>query len=223
MNKRKSEQLVKEIIKDIQKTIDELRQKDLVRDEAGVMEKQAGHNLFIISFSGKSDASSIMLDKHVSASRVMNILLQERQYTLLLYDKGIIQAEFCIKDGEIEKERLVFLKKHNRIWNPEEIAAADAEDEDWFADEESVPVFLRIDYDPTSHVERIHPASHLTLANNETCRIPIQNALSFSEFMRFVLFHFYGVELDSVTYGLEKENTITELERKMLHLSWERK
>lgn len=222
MSKRKSEQITKEIIKDIQKTTNELREKGLIRDECGVTEKQTGANSFIISFSGKTDANSVMLDKHVSASHVMNILLQERQYTVLLYDKGIIQAEFCVDEGEVVKERLIFLKKHNRIWDQNEIVAADAEDEDWFADEESVPIFLRIDYDPVSHVECDHPVSHLTLANNEACRIPVQDALSFSEFTRFVLLHFYGIKLEREKYWLEKESTITTLERKMLHLSWDK-
>lgn len=153
MSKKTSEQLVKEIIKDIHKTIDELRQKELIRDECGLSEKSTGPQSYEISFSGKSGVNSVMLDKHVSASYVMNTLLLDRQYTILLYDKGIIQAEFRVDDGEVIKERLIFLKKHNRVWNKEEIAMADAEDEDWFADEESVPIFLRVDYDPSCHVE----------------------------------------------------------------------
>lgn len=220
MSKRKSELLVKEIIKDINMTINELRKKELIRDICGVADRQTGASAFEISFSGKSDANSVMLDKHVSASFVMNTLLQERQYTILLYDKGIIQAEFCINNGEIVKERLIFLKKHNRIWDKEEISVADAEDEDWFADEESVPTFLRIDYDPSSHIECDHPAAHLTLANNESCRIPIQDAVTFSEFIRFVLLHFYSIKLDTESFRFDKEQTITKLEQKMLHISW---
>lgn len=220
MSKRKSELLAKEIIKDINRTVDELRQKELIRDVSGIADRQTGANAFVISFSGKTDANSVMLDKHVSASYVMNTLLQERQYTILLYDKSIIQAEFFIDDGEIAKERLIFLKKHNRIWDKEEISAADAEDEDWFADEESVPTFLRIDYDPSSHIECDHPATHLTLANNESCRIPIQDAVTFSEFIRFVLLHFYSIQLDTESYRFDKEQTITKLEQKMLHISW---
>ena len=220
MSKRKSEQLTREIIKDINRTVDELRQKGLIRDECGVAQKKIGANAFEISFSGKTDANTVMLDKHVSASYVMNIILKEHQYTILLYDKSIVQAEFFIDDGKVAKERLIFLKKHNRIWNKEEIFSADSEDEDWFADEESIPTFLRIDYDPSSHIECEHPIAHLTLANNESCRIPIQDAVTFSEFIRFVLFHFYGIKLEKSTYWLDKESTITDLERKMLHINW---
>lgn len=221
MSKSKKMQLKKTIINDIQTTITELRKKGLIRDERGITTNQTGANSFEISFDGKSEANSILFDKHVSASYVMNTLLQERQYIVLMYDKGIVQAEFCIDNGQIVKERLFFMKKHNRVFDKEEIAAADAEDEDWFGDEESIPIFLRIDYDPISHVECDHPVSHLTLANNESCRIPIQDAISFSEFIVFILFHFYDVKLDLTTYRLEKESTITNLERKMLHIGWE--
>lgn len=220
MSNRKKKLLVKKIINDIHKTMEALRQKKLIRDECGIAEEQTGSNSYEISFSGKSDVNSIMLDKHVSASHVMDTLLRDRQYTVLLYDKGIVQAEFCIDDDVLVKERLVFLKKHNRIWDKAEIYAADAEDEDWFADEESVPTFLRIDYDPSNHIECDHPVSHLTLANNESCRIPIQEAVSFSEFIRFVLFHFYNIKLAIGTHRIKKESTITDLERKMMHISW---
>ena len=220
MNNSKSEQLLKELIKDINNTLDELRHKELIRDERGVSERQTGPNSYEISFSGKTDANSVMFDKHVSASYVMNSLLNDRQYTVLLYDKGIVQAEFSIENGEIVKERLVFLKKHNRIWDKMEIVIADAEDVDWFADEDSIPIIIRIDYDPSCHVECKHPISHLTLANNDACRIPIQDAVTFSEFMRFVLQHFYSIRLDMDTYRLDKDYSITCLEKKMMHISW---
>lgn len=220
MSKRKSEWLVKKIVSDINRTIDELRQKELIRDESGIADRKKGADAYEITFSGKTDANSVMFDKHVSASYIMNTLLRERQYTILLYDKSIIQAEFTIDEGEVIKERLIFMKKHNRIWDKEEISMADAEDGDWFADEESVPTFLRIDYDPSNHVECEHPAAHLTLANNESCRIPIQDVVTFSGFIRFVLLHFYGIKLDMGTYWLDKESTITDKERKMMHVSW---
>ena len=207
MSKRKSELLVRKLVQDINLTINELRQNGLIRDEAGISEKKFGSDLFEISFSNKSSANSIMLDKHVSASRIIDALLLARQYTILLYDKGIIQAEFCIINGEIAKK--------------EEIIDADAEDEDWFADEESVPLFIRVDYDPSNHIECEHAISHLTLSNHESCRIPLQDALSFSEFIGFILLHFYGYKLSIAPYRMEKPCSISELERKMIHLGWD--
>ncbi len=220
MSKRKGKKLKNEIIKDINDVLTELRKKSLIRDELGVSTKDIGNERCTISFEGKSDINNIMYDIHMSASSIMDELLRERQYTVLLYDRSIVQAEFTIQGGDIVKERLLFLKKHNKIWKYEEINMADADDEDWFAEEEGVPIFLRVDYDPSNHIECDHAATHLTISNNETCRIPIQNVISFSEFIRFVLTHFYGIKLDMPVFRIDRDNTITELERKMIHIGW---
>ncbi len=222
MSNRSSEQLKNDIVKDIQATFSELWEKGLVRDTQGPSEKKCGANAYEISFPEKGDANCIMFDKHVSADTVINRLLAELQYTVLMYDKAIIQAEFCVENGEISKERLVFLKKHNRILDKMEIEAADEMDEDWFSNDESIATILRIDYDPLNHVECEHPAAHLTLSNNESCRIPIQDAVTFSEFIRFILKHFYGINLEKKPFWLDKESTITDMERKMIHVGWNR-
>ena len=220
MSRNNSARLVKEIIRDVDKTVDELYKKELIRDRNGIAHKKTGPNSYEISFSGKTPANSVMYDKHISVSYLMRQLLAEHQYSVLLYDKGIIQAEFCIDDGKIVKERLIFLKKHNRIWSKDEIANADLDGEDWFEEEDGISTLLRIDYDPSEHIECNHPVSHLTISNNETCRIPIQNAISFSEFTSFVLLHFYGEDINSVLFHLCQEPSITAAERKMFHISW---
>ena len=220
MSKRKARRLKSEIIKDIHVSLTELRDKRFVRDEMGLSIKDTGSTGCEISFEGKSDINNIMYDIHMSTASIMDKLLREQQYTVLLYDKSIVQAEFIIQNGEIAKERLLFLKKHNKIWKLEEINVADAEDRDWFDNEEGIPICIRIDYDPENHVECDHAATHLTLSNNEKCRIPIQNVITFSEFIRFILLHFYGEKLDIPQYRIEQDNTITELERKMIHIGW---
>lgn len=216
----KSDVLLKKIIKDINNVITELRRRELIRDEQGLSQQQIGTCDYTITFSGKNGINTIMYDKHIPASRIMNELLSEGQYTILLYDKGIIQAEFMFKDGDIVKERLVFMKRHNRIWNQEDIILADSQDEDWFDEEDGIPVFLRVDYDPNNHVECDHAAAHLTISNIESCRIPMQNAITFSEFVGFILFHFYNIKLEMPIYHLDKEYSITKLEQSMIHLGW---
>lgn len=220
MSKKTRDRLKKEIIKDITRTIEALYQMNVIRDYKGIAENKIGTNSIEISYGGKTYANNVLYDKHATASFVMDILLMERQYTVLLYDKSIIQSEFCLTNDELTKERLIFIKKHNRLFTQDEIARADAEDEPWFEDEDGIPVFLRIDYDPSSHVDCKHPVSHLTISNNETCRIPIQDAVTFSEFVRFILYHFYKMDLGIHTYRLEKEKTITRLEENMMHIGW---
>ena len=218
---KKNSNFEKSVINDINKTIDDLRKKGLLRDENGISTK-TGRNSIGISFSGKSETSSIMFDKYISSSCLIDALLKDRQYTFLLYDKSIVQAEFHIEDGMIRKERLVFIKKHNRKWNMEEIAAAEADDEDWFSEEEGIPILLRIDFDDDSskYVPCEHPISHLTLSNSESCRIPIKNAISFSDFISFVLWHFYSIKLDISVLRFEQDCSISDIEKKMIHINW---
>ena len=212
--------LSKEIISDIQCTIAELWERELIRDGKGVAEHILPGNLCEITFPEKTDASGLMYDKKISCSRLADELLSERQYTILLYDKSIIQAEFVIESNSIKKERFVFIKKHNKIWDPDEINEYDANDEDWFSEEFGIPILLRVDYDPSEHRDCEHAASHLTLANHESCRIPMKQAITFSEFMRFILFHFYNVKLQKAEYRLNSPEDITESEKKMIHISW---
>jgi len=211
--------LGREIIKDIDSTITELRNIRFLRDENGVTQILSG-NLLQLTYHGKNDTGSIIYDKHISCSHLMDVLLEQRQYTILLYDKSIIQAEFQINGNSIIKERLVFIKKHNRIWKIDEIDDCDACDEDWFS-EEGTPILIRIDYDPKEHKNCKHASSHLTLSNHESCRIPIKEAVTFSEFIRFILFHFYNVSLQKSEYRLNGPVDITPDEKKMIHISWD--
>lgn len=212
--------MVKHILDDMKKTNEELWKKGIVRDAKGASVKQTGSDSWEISFSGKNDSGSIILDKHITATRIIEVLLENLQYTLLLYDKGIIQAEYEISNDKIVKERLVFMKKHNKIWDFKEIEAYEAEDKDWFMEEEGVPIMLRIDYAPDDHIEGEHAATHLTLSNQECCRIPIKGIVTFSEFVRFVLLHFYDIKLDKAVFRFDEEDTITGLEKQMMHINW---
>lgn len=219
-SKAPKSKLVKYILDDIKKTNEELWKKGIVRDDKGASIKKTGHDSWEISFSGKNDSGSIILDKHITATEIIEELLKNLQYTLLLYDKGIIQAEYEISNDKIVKERLVFMKKHNKIWDFKEIDAYEAEDKDWFMEEDGVPIMLRVDYAPTDHIDGKHAATHLTLSNHECCRIPIKGVVTFSEFIRFVLLHFYDIKLDKSVFRFDEEDTITNLEKQMMHINW---
>ena len=137
--------LVKDILLDMNRTITELRGKDLLRDEKGITQIQNKGNTFEISYQGKNDASSIVYDKHITSGELIDTLLTGQQYSILLYDKSLIQAEFIVKGKDIVKERLVFMKKHNKIWEPNEIKEYENNDEDWFVEDFGVPIMFRID------------------------------------------------------------------------------
>ena len=214
--------MVKNVLGDIDKTIDELYAKNLIRDYRAVSNTKTAKNTFEISFPDKNRSlCNIVYDKHVSCEEIMDKLLKGYQYNALLYDKSIIQAEFIIKNDEIIKERLVFMKRHNKIWNADEIDESERLEQDWFSEEKGIPIFLRIDYAPEDTKDGKHSATHLTLANHECCRVPIKGIVTFSEFVRFILLHFYGIEMELKQLRSSAGETITALEKQMIHISWE--
>ena len=79
---------------------------------------------------------------------------------------------------------------------------------------------VRVDFDPQMHKECDHAISHLTLANHESCRIPMKDALSFSEFVSFIMFHFYDVSITKRALDLGNNETITSKEKQMIHIFW---
>lgn len=211
---------VKSILDDMNKTIAELHSKELVRDVRGISQKTIDQGVCEISFPGKNNAGSIVFDKHISSTEIMDTLLEGLQYTVLLYDKGLIQAEFTVDGENIIKERLVFMKKHNKIWDNNEIEEHEILEEDWFSEEEGVPIILRVDYAPEDHIDGDHAATHLTISNHESCRIPIKGVVTFSEFIGFILFHFYNIKLEKKVLRFKSNETITELEKHMIHMNW---
>lgn len=213
--------MVKSVLGDMKKTIKELYAKNLIRDYRPESYRETAKDTFEISFSGKDKSvCNIVYDKHVSGEEIMDKLLGDYQYNVLLYDKSIIQAEFTIEYDKIIKERLVFMKRHNKIWDAEEIDESEILEQDWFSEEKGIPIIFRIDYAPDDAKDGEHSATHLTLANHECCRVPIKGIVTFSEFVRFVLLHFYNIEMELKQFRFSAEDTITVLEKQMVHISW---
>ena len=211
---------VKNILNDMDRTVAELQKKGILNDYRAYSIKSIGQSLFEISYPNKNEKSSIVFDKHVTGGTIMDTLLKNLQYNVLFYDKSFIQAEFIVNNNEVIKERLVFMKKHNKIGNKKEIEQFEIRDEDWFAEEFGVPIVMRIDFAPKDHVEGDHAKTHLTLSNHESCRIPIKGIVTFSEFVRFIVFHFYNIKMDLKVYRSSANDTITEIEKKMIHINW---
>lgn len=210
------------LLNDINKTIKFLFDNNLVRDYKGTSAKSEIKNSFSISFNGKNETNSILYDSSASIEEITNVLLENQQYLILLFDKSIIQAEFYISNNKLIKERLLFIKKHNRDWDDSEISLDDNEEYDWYNEEKGIPIVIRFDYDPANSIDIKHPESHLTISNMETCRIPVKSFISFSEFIKFIINNFYSKDIDITPLRLGNDfDTITKNERKLMHIDWE--
>ena len=222
MKKIDNKQFIRFFITDYKKIVCELYSKKLLRDHKEFSIKNVG-NIMLISRPLKKDESNILFDTSASIDDIMDMLLKKQEYSFLLYDKSIIQAEFEIDDGKIKKERLIFIKKHNHLWAKEEIFLKDIDEfgADWFYDEKGIPVMIRVDFDYDNYQDVVHPITHMTLSNYEECRIPMMKAVSLFDFVNFILNVFYKEELGFSSVMQDDNITITDNERKRLHFEWQ--
>ena len=120
-------------------------------------------------------------------------LAQNNAFHIKLPDGGLLLFQFRFSaTGDIENHRMAFFP------SPELPTIEEApylyEQDELFADimvERLVRFPVRFDFDPTAHVDVLHPRSHLTLGQFENCRIPVQTPLLPNMFLLFILRNFY--------------------------------
>lgn len=212
--------LVDIIRKDIDDTITILRNNNIIIGENGTSINQEKKNFFSITYSTRNDTTNILYDQSIGYDDIIDKLLINKQFTVELYDKSIIQAEYMVEKNNIVKSRLVFLKKHNKIWDKKEIEGLEADDEDWFHEYEGIPTIIRFDYDIKERVNVIHPASHVTISNVDCCRIPAITCLSFSKFVKFIMCNFYDLSIISNENDYSNSDELSNDEKNILHVQW---
>lgn len=210
------------IISDYKFIISEILKLRLYCDSNELIVKNGADNTEIISWNNKK-SGSILYDTSISASKMLEEILKEKQFCVELYDKSVFQFECVVKNEKIEKVRMLYLKKDNKIWSIDELGMTEANEDEmdqWFELNYGMPIMIRIDYDPSEYIELIHSKSHMTISNSENCRIPMKTYFMFSEFVSFILWNFYNIKIkkSSVLY-----NDMTELsdnELKECHITW---
>lgn len=220
--KKTNKKFIRDFMSDYNNIVRELYEKEMIRDIKSHVINDFGE-VVEITHENKSNESNILYDRHLPIEKIMNILLENKEYNLLLYDRSIIKYQFTISNGKICKERLIFIKKHNYLWTKDEINKKDIDDFgiDWFQEEASIPIVIRIDYDDENYEDIIHPITHMTLSNYEECRIPMMGAVTLYNFMNFVLNFFYNDSLKCSSVFEETNITISQNEKKRLHFEWE--
>lgn len=219
----KPSKIISNIKKDIENVKLILFEHELIKEIKESSIKCIGRDKYNITWSSKNDSSNITYDNDIDVDIIMKTLLKNQQYSILLYDRSIIQFEFIVENNKIIKQRLLFIKKHNKILDKREIAdiesTPDTDFFDYFFENKGIPTMIRVDFDVENHVECIHPSSHMTISNNKSCRIPMKGIISCTEFIELILFHFYGIKIreQEISYNIE---TIDESERRMVHIDW---
>lgn len=213
--------ITKKVIDDYNFIINKLLQLKLYRDSNQMIAKDESSTCEQIIWSRKN-GNNILYDVAVSSKNMLDTLLNDRQFSIVLYDKSIFQFQCIIENENIKKIIMLYLKKDNKIWSIEDINHFEAMDEPdyWFEQEYGCPIMIRIDYDPESFVEVEHSKAHMTISNAENCRIPMKTYFMFSEFVSFILWNFYSIKIEKSPVCYNADDTITTEELKIHHINW---
>lgn len=103
-------EILKVVKKDIENAKKILYENDLILEVKGESIKEFSKNSYNITWNGKDSNSNIIYDNNIGVDFIMKELLQNQQYSILLYDRSLIQFEFIIENNIITKQRMLFIK-----------------------------------------------------------------------------------------------------------------
>ena len=61
--------------------------------------------------------------------------------------------------------------------------------------------------------------AHFHFSNHEQCRIPLKGTVAFSDFVKFIVFHFYGKKIEIAKANYTNQY-ISREEQEMIHFFW---
>lgn len=226
MGKRNN--LVSNIIDDFNQTCRQLSEMQILRSYNGLSTNRTGNDCYELTWSNRNDEVSVLYNDDMVGAEIIEKLILENQFSLLLEDGSIFQFECIIKENQIFKQRMLFFKVSNKVIEvnkPKLMKTWEDYQMEDVADEQStemlgIPILIRQDYDMKLAKECIHPKSHFSIGNIKSCRIPMKANISFSEFVNFVLCHIYDCPFDFMDIRLRFEEDMFEKEKSMIHFNW---
>jgi len=206
--------MIKKIIKQIKSITNLLLRSGLIVEYNDISEKDGR-----ITWSDFKDYSFVYKD--CDYELIYDKCKSDRDFNFMLHDGGIVQMMYILDREEIVKHRLLFLPAINS-------ESDTIYEENRTINSKQVPFPIRFDYD-NNNVKINHPASHLTLGNYDSCRIPVSSPITPNRFIVFLLNNFYqDYYVDKVEpimgstlncdYSFE---TVTSIEKKNIYLNFE--
>ncbi|WP_075358828.1 DUF2290 domain-containing protein [Caballeronia sordidicola] len=185
------------ILDDFAGFLDEATEKGLLRDSNQLVSFSTRKGMRY-SWDAGANLSYLFTD-HASIEQYVEVLLR-RDYSFCLFDGGIIQIDYTIKDNEIMGHRLCYTPCPFHYEPGDWIGIALSEIPSMMSASELIKDArlgspIRFDFDSEFNDEK-HAHSHLTL-NKQTCRIPTYGPLSLGHFFRFILRYFYESNFDN--------------------------
>jgi hypothetical protein len=210
------------VLKEIRTLTADLIEAGLCNDQNYPVLNKTAKARYEISFSGDDDLAITL--KNIPYIDVYSELLINKSFNLFMLDGALVQLQYTILSGRVEKHRLAFFPSPDlsEYQNSPEIYETD----EIYADvvmRNIVSSPIRFDFDRLAFVEDIHPMSHMTIGQYKNCRIPVGGPLSPYLFIHFILRAFYNTALRKCSDRLTRfkytfEPTITPREQEHLHL-----
>ncbi len=176
-----------------------------------------------VTYANMQDLSIVL--KNRKYEEIYDELDSNKNFNIKMIDGALLQLLYTYQKKKLISHRLAFFPSPylESFQNEPEIY----EDDEIYADilEKNIMVVpIRFDYDPDNFQEIDHPKSHLTLGQFKNCRIPVSAPITPSVFVSFILRNFYNTAFIKFSNELIFQDaifdeTITNLEKKLLHLA----
>ncbi len=119
---------------------------------------------------------------------------EKGEYLATLQDGAFLQVHY---EFERSRKRHAYLKKMNLCYLP-------AVNNDSMKNE-----YIRVDFDSTNQNSFFHPVAHVHIGFTNSVRLPVDEVLLFSEFLRWILYLYYPEDFQKYTDGsIRTSNTI---------------
>ena len=214
-----------EIVRQITEITNYLIRQGLADDYNKPILKRLGSGFHEISFPN-SDRVSLDL-KGNPYEDVYQDWLKNRAFNILVPMGGMIQLMYTFNRRGLTGHRLAFYPSFRLEGGQGDESTFEGNEYSWFpADDIGTPFSVRFDYnaDPTIHEDIRHPRAHLTLGNQQHCRVPVAAPITPGVFVNFVLRNLLVLEnghshADGLPAHIEPfDETITIGERKLIHI-----
>ncbi len=178
-----------------------------------------------IQIGGRPGTAIAMRD--ISYEDIYRELDSNDAYHVKLVDGGLLLFQYSFRpDRSLAQHRLAYFP--SPVLPTVEEAPALYEQDELYGDittRRLVRFPVRFDYAPDQKVDVLHPASHMTLGQYESCRIPVAGPLGPSSFGMFIIRNFYfrtykkyKNNFDRRPVQIDRTESISANERRVTHI-----
>lgn len=215
--------LAKLIKRELDELIGKLVEVGLADSQNFPSETTLANKVWAVSTDGPNLAAAL---KKRSYANMYASQREKGTYGALLLDGAMLQFSYEGSGEKLIRHRLSYLPSPNLepFQNDPDLYLHELHFVD-IVGHQVVPVPLRFDFDARDGIaiDVVHPVSHLTLGQYQHCRLPVARPLAPTDFVTFIVQHFYSTpDTEPVTFPSHVNKlmeSITLRERNHIHMA----